>query len=119
MMNELMNYMGYLWVAVDGDIVTIGINDDGLDEFAEIEGVELPVEGTVVDPDEVCGELDTDQGPLNLYCPVDGKVVEVNEAVNNNPSLIIDDNTGDGWLFRVEAENIDQLDPSKWSEDED
>lgn len=109
-MEDLITYMGYEWIQIDGDILTIGINEEGLEEFDSINSVDIPSEGTTVAPDEVCGELDTDQGPLNIYCPVDGRVIEVNEAVIENPSLIHGDCMGDGWLFKVEAENPDQLD---------
>ena len=59
--------------------------------------------------DEICGELETEEGPLNIYCPVDGKVIEINAAVLENPSLIQEDSFGDGWLIRVEASNPDEL----------
>jgi glycine cleavage system H protein len=102
--------MGYEWIMVDDGVATIGINEQGLDEFSDIESVNLPADGDEVIPDEVCGELDTDQGPLNLYCPVEGNVVEINEAVIENPSLIMEDCFGDGWLFKVEAKNSSDLD---------
>jgi glycine cleavage system H protein len=47
---------------------------------------------------------------MNLYCPVEGVVLEVNEAVMENPGLIAEDNFGDGWLFRVEPKNASDLD---------
>lgn len=108
-MDELITYMGYLWIQVEGEVLTIGINDSALEEFSDITKVDLPVEGSVFEPDEVCGELETDQGPLNLYCPVDGKVIEINETAVQNPSVIQEDPYGDGWLFRIEAESADQV----------
>lgn len=109
-MKDLITYMGYEWVMVEDGVITIGINEAGLDEFSEVSSCNLPTEGEEVIPDEVCGELDTDQGPMNLYCPVEGNVVEINEAVIENPSLISEDNFGDGWLFRVEPKNGGDLD---------
>lgn len=109
-MKDLITYMGYEWVMVEDGVATIGINEAGLDEFSEISSANLPAESEEVIPDEVCGELDTDQGPMNLYSPVEGHVVEVNEAVIENPSLIMEDNFGDGWLFRVEPKNASDLD---------
>jgi glycine cleavage system H protein len=107
---DLITYMGYEWVMVEDGVLTIGINEAGLDEFTELNVANLPAEQEEVIPDEVCGELDTDQGPMNLYCPVEGIVLEVNEAVIENPSLIQEDNFGDGWLFRVEPKNASDLD---------
>ena len=109
-MKDLITYMGYEWIMVEDGIVTIGINEAGLDEFTEVSAVNLPADQEEVIPDEVCGELDTDQGPMNLYCPVEGNVIEVNEAVVENPSLITEDCYGDGWLFRVEAKNQSDID---------
>ena len=107
---EFITYMGYLWVSNEDGVLTIGINEDGLQEFTEISNVNLPAENEEVSPDEVCGELETDQGPLNIYCPLAGNVVELNEAVVENPSLIQEDSYGDGWLIKVEPANASDLD---------
>lgn len=109
-MKDLITYMGYEWVMVEDGVVTVGINEAGLDEFTEVSSANLPAENEEVIPDEVCGELDTDQGPMNLYSPVEGNVIEINEAVIENPSLISEDCYGDGWLFRVEPKNSGDLD---------
>ncbi|MCB0391364.1 MAG: glycine cleavage system protein H [Bdellovibrionales bacterium] len=108
-MDDLIKYMDYLWVAAEDNIVTVGINEEGLEGFDEVETANLPDENTEVATDEVCGDLETDQGPFNLYSPVDGIVIEVNEAVVQNPKIIIDDPLGDGWLYRIEANNADQI----------
>lgn len=107
--DEFIRYMDYMWVTAEDNIITLGINEEGLEGFDEIEKVSLPEENTEVTTDDVCGELETDQGPFNLYSPIDGMVIELNEAVIQNPQLIIDDPLGDGWLFRIEANNADQI----------
>jgi glycine cleavage system H protein len=107
---DLITYMGYEWVMVEDGVATIGINEAGLDEFTELGAANLPAENEEVIPDEVCGELDTDQGPMNLYSPVEGNVIEINEAVIENPSLIMEDCYGDGWLFKVEPKSASDLD---------
>ena len=108
-MDEVLTYMGYEWVMVEDGALVIGINEQGLDEFTEINKSSLPAVDEEVVPDEVCGELETDQGPMNLYCPVEGTVIEINEAVVENPSLIQEDNFGDGWLFKVEPKKASDL----------
>lgn len=106
---DLLTYMGNHWVHADGDVVTIGLNDDGV-EFADTaSNISLPDENQEVEADEICGEIETDDGPINLYSPVDGVVVETNVAVIENPEIIIDDPYGDGWLFKVEAKDPDAL----------
>ena len=109
-MDDFLNYMGYEWLNVEGGTLIIGINEDGVEEFTEILSIDLPSEGDEVNPDEVCGEIETDQGPLNLYSPIAGNVMEVNEAVAEDPSLIQEDPLGDGWLFKVEPDSQADLD---------
>ena len=109
MTEEVLTFLGYEWILLDDGLITIGINEQGLEEFTEITSVSLPSENEDVHPDEVCAELETDQGPLNIYSPVEGVVVEVNEAVSENPSLIVEDPFGDGWLFKVEANDAADL----------
>ncbi len=108
--DDLITYMGYLWLSTEDGVLTIGINDDGLQEFSEINGINLPAESEEVSADEVCGDLDTDQGPLNIYSAVNGTVLELNEAIVENPSLIMEDNWGDGWLLKIDPANADDLD---------
>ena len=109
MSNEFIPYMGYEWLQIEDDTLTIGVTEEGLSELGDITGINLPSENELVVADEVCGEIDTTDGPMNLYCPVDGKVVEINGAVIENPQLILEDPTGDGWLFRVEPEDPESL----------
>lgn len=121
-MDEVLTYMGYEWVLVEDGSLVVGINEQGLDEFTEINKTNLPAVDEEVAPDEVCGELETDQGPMNLYCPIDGTVIEVNEAVVENPSLIQEDCFGDGWLFKVEprkASDLKKLSSSLGTDDDD
>jgi glycine cleavage system H protein len=107
---EFIPFMVYEWLQIEDDTVTIGISDEGLSELTEITAINLPSENEEVNPDEICGEIETEEGPLNLYSPVEGKVVEINSAVIQNPNLIMDDPYGDGWLFRVEPNDPDDLD---------
>ena len=107
---EFIPYMGYEWLQLEDHTLTIGISEEGLSELSEITAVKLPAEAEDIAPDEICGEIETDEGVLNLYCPVEGKVVEINAAVVENPALILEDPYGDGWLFRVEPNNVEDLD---------
>ena len=106
---EFIPFMGYEWVQVEGDAITIGISEEGLSELTEITAINLPSEGEDINPDEICGEVETDEGPMNIYTPIEGRVVEINAAVIENPKLIFEDPYGDGWLFRVEAADPDDI----------
>jgi glycine cleavage system H protein len=118
--NDVRNFMGYLWFRNEDGIVTIGINEDGLADFEEITSVDLPSEQEKVEAEEVCGTVETDDGPLDIYSPVSGTVIEVNAAVIDDPSLIQEDPYEEGWLIRIEAtEPSDDEDEDEDDDDED
>ncbi len=116
---EFIPFMGYEWIQIDGGNVTVGISEEGLAELGEISAINLPAENEEVNPDEICGEIETSDGPMNLYSPVEGKIIEINAAVVENPSLLLEDPYGDGWLFRVEAEDADDLEDIDEDEEDD
>jgi len=117
--NDVRNFMGYMWVQDEDGIITIGINEEGLEDFEEITSVDLPAEHDKVEADEVCGTVETDDGPLDIYSPVSGTVIEVNSAVIEDPSLIQEDPFEEGWLIRVEtSESLDE-DEDEDEDDED
>ncbi|WP_374077005.1 glycine cleavage system protein H [Bdellovibrio bacteriovorus] len=118
--DDVRNFMGYLWVRQEDGIITIGINEDGLEDFEEISSVELPAEQEKIDADVVIGTLETDDGPLDIYSPVSGTVIEVNSQVVEDPSIIMEDPYEEGWLIRLEAdEDMDDEDEDEDDEDED
>ena len=116
---EFIPFMGYEWIQIENGTVTVGISEEGLNELGEISAINLPAENEDVNPDEICGEIETDEGPMNLYSPVEGKIIEINAAVVENPSLLLEDPYGDGWLFKVEAEDAEDLEDIDEDEDED
>jgi glycine cleavage system H protein len=106
---EVMNFMGHLWIRIEGDEVTVGINEDSLEEVGEIDAVVLPEQGENFEADDVCGEVETADGPINLYTPVTGSVTEINNDVLDDPDLILQDPYGDGWLFKIEADSPEEI----------
>lgn len=116
--DDVRNFMGYLWVRQEDGVITIGINEDGLEDFEEISSVELPAEQEKIDADVVIGTLETDDGPLDIYSPVSGTVIEVNSQVIEEPSIIMEDPLEEGWLIRIEADE-DLDDEEEDDEDDD
>jgi glycine cleavage system H protein len=114
MADEIRNFMGYLWYKEEDGVVTIGINEEGLEDFDEISSVELPPEGEKIEADVVLGTIETDDGPLDIYSPVDGTILEVNGQVIEEPALIQEDPYEEGWLIKIEA-----VAPGDDDEDED
>lgn len=102
---KLVPYADYEWVEVQENILTIGISEDGLDNLSDIRRAELPEEGSSVDAEEVFGELETSDGPVHLYAPVKGTIIEVNNAVLESAEIISEDPQGEGWLVRIEADS--------------
>lgn len=119
MSDQYRNFMGYLWVLKEDNIYTIGVNEEGLEEISEIESVELPPENEEVEADVVVGSVETDDGPLDIYSPVSGTVIEINTAIVEDPSLIQED-PFDAWLLKIESEEeMDELDEDDDSDDDD
>ena len=84
-----------------GDPATIGITDTAQDALGDIVYVGVPKLGSTVTAGVVCGEIESTKSVSDLYSPVTGEVVEVNDAAVNDPAVINTDPYGEGWLFRV------------------
>ena len=105
----LIEYSEQLWAKVNQDIVTIGVLQEIFDDVNEVWGVDLPTEGSEVDPEEVCGEIETDDGPINIYSPIEGEVVDVNNAVKSDFDILFDDSNEEGWLIKIKSSNLEDL----------
>ncbi|MBC86875.1 MAG: glycine cleavage system protein H [Bdellovibrionaceae bacterium] len=99
----MINYLRYQWLLIDEETITIGLNSEGLDEFMDIDQINLPDPEEIVLPNEPCGEIHHSEGTLSIYSPVDGQVLEINEALIEQPELLQEDNYGDGWLIKIES----------------
>lgn len=117
MSENLKNYNHHMWYREEDGIITIGINEEGLADITEITSVELPAEAEKVEEDVAIGVIETDDGPLNIYSPVAGTVIEVNAAVVEEPEVIQEDPYEEGWLLRIEAS--EEVDEDEEDEDED
>ncbi|MDZ4660425.1 MAG: glycine cleavage system protein H [Pseudomonadota bacterium] len=106
---DFLTFMGNHWVLVENDVVIVGLNDEGVEYADTASEVKLPQEDDEVVAEEIIGEIETEDGPINLYSPVDGKIVEINTTVVESPELIKEDPYGEGWLFKVEPKNIEAL----------
>jgi len=90
------------WVKVDGTIATIGITFYAQDHLGDIVYVELPKVGKELKPMDEFGVAESVKSVSSLYCPVSGKVVEVNAALNDKPQMVNDDPYGQAWMIKVE-----------------
>ncbi|WP_219463452.1 glycine cleavage system protein GcvH [Nonomuraea rhizosphaerae] len=94
------------WVAGvdDGITVTIGITAYAAEQLGDVVFVQLPEAGSTVEAGDSVGEVESTKSVSEIYTPVGGEVVEVNQTVVDDPSLANSDPYGDGWLFRVRVE---------------
>ena len=89
-----------------GSKVRIGITDFAQDALGDVVYVDLPAVGTRVEASEAVGELESTKSVSEMYAPIGGVVVAVNEALADNPQLLNDDPYGEGWLIEIEAADI-------------
>ncbi|XP_024871365.1 glycine cleavage system H protein, mitochondrial [Temnothorax curvispinosus] len=97
------------WITVDGKIGTVGISDYAQDALGDVVYAQLPDVGSTIKKDEECGALESVKAASELISPVSGKVTEKNEAVENKPGLINKSCYKDGWLFKIELSDPDEL----------
>ena len=93
----------------DGSRVRIGITDFAQDALGDVVYVDLPAVGTKVEASEAVGELESTKSVSEMYAPIGGMVVAVNEALADNPQLLNDDPYGEGWLIEIDAGDISQF----------
>ncbi|MCX7663499.1 MAG: glycine cleavage system protein GcvH [Tepidimonas fonticaldi] len=89
------------WFRVDGDIATVGITHHAQDALGDVVFVELPEVGKTLAQKDVAGVVESVKAAADVYMPVSGEVVEVNEALRADPSLANSDPLGAGWFFKV------------------
>jgi glycine cleavage system H protein len=89
------------WVALTGDVATVGITDFAADALGDIVFVELPAVGTEISRGDVFGEAESTKSVSELYAPVAGTVAEVNQAVVDDPALLNSSPFEDAWLIKV------------------
>lgn len=97
------------WVLVEGDTATIGITEYAQEELGDIVYVELPEVGEKIVKDDPFGAVESVKAVSDVYAPVSGTVLEINDLLPDNPETINDDAYGDGWMIRVELSDMDDL----------
>lgn len=89
------------WLSIDGDVATVGITHHAQDALGDVVFVDLPEIGKSMAQKEVAGVVESVKAAADVYMPVSGEVVEVNENLRNDPSLANSDPLGAGWFFKV------------------
>ena len=98
------------WILVDGDVATVGITHHAQDALGDVVFVDLPEVGKTFAQGEVAGVVESVKAAADVYMPVSGEIVEVNEALRADPSLANSDPLGAGWFFKVHVTDMMQFD---------
>lgn len=98
------------WIKVEGDIVTIGITDFAQGELGDIVYVEIETVDETLDAGEVFGTVEAVKTVSDLFMPIKGEVIEVNDGIEAKPESVNEDPYGDGWMIKVKVEDAAELD---------
>src|SRR5208337_3526401 len=97
------------WVAAEGSVATIGITDYAQDQLGEIVYIELPAIGDKVSKDDPFGVVESVKAVSDIFAPVSGTVIEINEELPESPEMVNEDPYGDGWLIKVKITDMSDL----------
>ena len=101
------------WHLPEGDLVVIGVSAFAVDELSDVTYIEFARSSGAIAAGETFGEIESVKATSDLYCGIDGEVVEVNAAVQDNPALVNEQPFGGGWLIKVRPRDVSQLDGLK------
>jgi glycine cleavage system H protein len=114
---DLMYTNDHEWTKFDNNVVTIGITDFAQGELGDIIFVELPEVGKEIEKDEAFGTIEAVKTVSDLVSPVTGKVVEINDEIEDSPELVNEDCYGKGWFVKIELDDLSAKDELLSAED--
>ncbi|MBT3662788.1 MAG: glycine cleavage system protein GcvH [Candidatus Marinimicrobia bacterium] len=97
------------WIKIDGDMATIGITDHAQGELGDIIFVEFPDTDQEIELDEPFGTIEAVKTVADLFGPLTGRVVEINDILEDNPEKVNEDSYGDGWILKISISNPGEL----------
>ena len=108
--SDLTHTTEHEWVRVEGDVGTVGVTDYAQDQLGDIVYLDLPAAGASVEQYAKMGEIESVKAVSDLFSPVSGEIVEVNQEAVDSPELVNSDAYGRGWLIKVRLANLDEMD---------
>ncbi len=97
------------WVSVDGNIATVGITDYAQDALGDVVFVDVPEVGATIEAGGTFSEVESTKSVSDIFAPLSGEIVEVNDQLADNPELVNSDPYGDGWICRISMSDSAQL----------
>lgn len=98
------------WLQVEGDVVTVGITSHAAEQLGDVVFVELPEVGSEVSKDDEIVVIESVKAASDILAPLDGEVVEVNEAIVDAPSKVNEDPEGEAWFFKLKVSDMSPMD---------
>jgi glycine cleavage system H protein len=98
------------WLRIEDDLVVVGITEHASTQLGDIVFVELPEEGITVTKDDEIVVIESVKAASDILAPIDGEIVEINQALMDEPSKVNDDPVGDGWFFKIKPSDPSQMD---------
>lgn len=95
------------WLSIEGDVATVGITEHAAEQLGDLVFVDLPKVGTVLEMGGAASTVESVKAASEVYCPLAGEIVAVNEEILADPSLINKAPRGDGWFFKLRLANPD------------
>ena len=107
--NDLLYTSDHEWVSVEGNVATVGITDFAQSELGDIVFVEFPELNSTVEKGQSTGSIEAVKTVADLYMPISGTVIAVNENLDKNPEAVNDTPYDDGWMVKIEITNQDEI----------
>ena len=98
------------WLKIEGDIATVGITEHATEQLGDIVFIELPENGSEHSKGDAAGVVESVKAASDVYMPLDGTIVEGNEAIVEEPSKVNEDPMGEGWFFKMKLANASDAD---------
>ena len=107
---ELKYSKDHEWLKVEGDVAYIGITQFAQGELGDIVFVDVDTEEEILEKEEVFGSIEAVKTVSDLFMPISGEIIEINEKLESEPELVNNDPYGEGWMVKIKCDNISQLD---------
>ena len=108
-MSEVKFSKEHEWIILEGDLATIGITKHATEMLGDIVFVELPEKGSNVEKDGIAGVVESTKAASDVYTPVSGEVVDTNQAIVDDPSIINSDPEGNAWFFKLKIKDQSEM----------
>tara|TARA_B100001013_G_scaffold323986_1_gene235261 strand:+ start:569 stop:949 length:381 start_codon:yes stop_codon:yes gene_type:complete len=108
-MSEVKFSKDHEWIKIEGEVATIGITKHATEMLGDIVFVELPEKGSTVEKDGTAGVVESTKAASDVYTPVSGEVVDINQSIADDPSIINSDPEGNAWFFKLKIKDQSEM----------